>query len=122
MLLAKSMLNIIEVLLSGALIDSYITHNEILSWNNVIREYGGMKEVNKNLKTSTVHQRPLRIYKTMLSYYLKSTKKTTEIKNSHIALRNQGKLVLLSKYLLWDSKKSRFIKEQGRKGLLSKID
>ena len=122
MLLAKSMLNIIEVLLSGALIDSYITHNEILSGNNVIREYGGMKEVNKNLKTSTVHQRPLRIYKTMLSYYLKSTKKTTEIKNSHIALRNQGKLVLLSKYLLWDSKKSRFIKEQGRKGLLSKID
>ena len=122
MLLAKSMLNIIEVLLSGALIDSYITHNEILSGNNVIREYGGMKEINKNLKTSTVHQRPLRIYKTMLSYYLKSTKKTTEIKNSHIALRNQGKLVLLSKYLLWDSKKSRFIKEQGRKGLLSKID
>ena len=122
MLLAKSMLNIIEILLSGALIDSYITHNEILSGNNVIREYGGMKEVNKNLKTSTVHQRPLRIYKTMLSYYLKSTKKTTEIKNSHIALRNQGKLVLLSKYLLWDSKKSRFIKEQGRKGLLSKID
>ena len=121
MLLAKSMLNIIEVLLSGALIDSYITHNEILSGNNVIREYAGMKEVNKNLKTSTVHQRPLRIYKTML-YYLKSTKKTTEIKNSHIALRNQGKLVLLSKYLLWDSKKSRFIKEQGRKGLLSKID
>ena len=122
MLLAKSMLNIIEVLLSGALIDSYITHNEILSGNNVIREYAGMKEVNKNLKTSTVHQRPLRIYKTMLSYYLKSTKKTTEIKNSHIALRNQGKLVLLSKYLLGDSKKSRFIKEQGRKGLLSKID
>ena len=122
MLLAKSMLNIIEVLLSGALIDSYITHNEILSGNNVIREYAGMKEVNKNLKTSTVHQRPIRIYKTMLSYYLKSTKKTTEIKNSHIALRNQGKLVLLSKYLLWDSKKSRFIKEQGRKGLLSKID
>ena len=122
MLLAKSMLNIIEVLLSGALINSYITHNEILSGNNVIREYGGMKEVNKNLKTSTVHQTPLRIYKTMLSYYLKSTKKTTEIKNSHIALRNQGKLVLLSKYLLWDSKKSRFIKEQGRKGLLSKID
>ena len=122
MLLAKSMLNIIEVLLSRALIDSYITHNEILSGNNVIREYAGMKEVNKNLKTSTVHQRPLRIYKTMLSYYLKSTKKTTEIKNSHIALRNQGKLVLLSKYLLWDSKKSRFIKEQGRKGLLSKID
>ena len=122
MLLAKSMLNIIEVLLSGALIDSYITHNEILSGNNVIREYGGMKEVNKNLKTSTVHQRPIRIYKTMLSYYLKSTKKTTEIKNWHIALRNQGKLVLLSKYLLWDSKKSRFIKEQGRKALLSKID
>ena len=122
MLLAKSMLNIIEVLLSGALIDSYITHNDILSGNNVIREYGDMKEVIKNLKTSTVHQRPLRIYKTMLSYYLKSTKKTTEIKNSHIALRNQGKLVLLSKYLLWDSKKSRFIKEQGRKGLLSKID
>ena len=33
-----------EVLISKALIDSYITHDELVSVNNVLRKYNEMKE------------------------------------------------------------------------------
>ena len=39
MLLGKAKLNIMEVLISKSLIDSYITHDEFASVNNVLREY-----------------------------------------------------------------------------------
>ena len=45
-------LNGIEVLSSKALIDSYITHNEFVSVNNVLREYDEMKNEIKNSETS----------------------------------------------------------------------
>ena len=38
MLLGKDKLNTIEVLISKALIDSYISHDEFASANNVLRE------------------------------------------------------------------------------------
>ena len=38
-LLGKAKLNIMEVLISKSLIDSYITHDEFASVNNVLREY-----------------------------------------------------------------------------------
>ena len=44
MLLEKGKLNIIEVLISKALIDSYICLGEFVSVNNVLREYYEMKE------------------------------------------------------------------------------
>ena len=43
-LLRKDKLNTIEVLISKALIDSYISHDEFVSVNNVLREYYEMKE------------------------------------------------------------------------------
>ena len=43
-LLVKTKLNTIEVLVSKALIDSYINHDEFVSINNVLREYNEMKE------------------------------------------------------------------------------
>ena len=43
------MLNTIEVLISKALIDSYISHDEFLSVNNVLREYNGIKGRNKKI-------------------------------------------------------------------------
>ena len=49
MLLAKTKLNDIEVLISKALIGSYIIH-DVFSMNRVLREYNGMKEVIKNLQ------------------------------------------------------------------------
>ena len=49
--LAKSKLNSMEVLLSKALIDSNISHEEFVLINNVLKEYGDMKKETKNLRT-----------------------------------------------------------------------
>ena len=53
MLLAKSKLNSIEVLISKALIDSVISHDEFVLINNVLKEYDKMKEEIKNLNTKS---------------------------------------------------------------------
>ena len=50
-LLAKSKLNTVEVLISMALIDSVISHDEFVLINNVLKEYNEMKEEIKNFKT-----------------------------------------------------------------------
>ena len=44
MLLAKTRLDTIEVLVPKALVDSYTNHDELVSVNNVSREYNEMKE------------------------------------------------------------------------------
>ena len=43
MLLGKDKLNTTEVLISKALIDSYISHDELVLINNALREYNEMK-------------------------------------------------------------------------------
>ena len=43
-LLGKDKLNTIEVLISKSVIDSYISHDEFVSINKVLREYNNMKE------------------------------------------------------------------------------
>ena len=43
-LLGKDKLNIIEVLISKALIDSYISHDEFVSVKNALKEYNEMKK------------------------------------------------------------------------------
>ena len=50
-LIAKSKLNSIEVLVSKALIDSNIRHDEFVLINNALKKYEDMKEEIKNLKT-----------------------------------------------------------------------
>ena len=45
-----------EVLISKALIKSDISYNEFVLVNNLLREYGYMKEEIENLKTSRAHQ------------------------------------------------------------------
>ena len=47
-LLAKSKLNSIEVLISKALIDSNISHDELVLINNVLKEFYNIKEEIKN--------------------------------------------------------------------------
>ena len=49
-LLVKVKLDKIEVLVSKALIDSYISNDEFVSVNNVLREYNEMKKRNKNTR------------------------------------------------------------------------
>ena len=49
-MLAKIKLNSIKVLLSKALINSNISHDEFVLVNNVLKEYNNMKEEIKILK------------------------------------------------------------------------
>ena len=49
--LAKSKLNKIEVLISKALFDSNISHDDFFFINNVLKEYDELNEKIKNLKT-----------------------------------------------------------------------
>ena len=51
-MLAKTKSNIKEVVFSKALIDSYISHDEVISVNSVLKEYSEMKEVIKNPESS----------------------------------------------------------------------
>ena len=51
-LLAKNKLNTMQVLVSKALIDSYISHNKFISVNNVLIEYNKTKEEIKEPETS----------------------------------------------------------------------
>ena len=52
MLLAKSKLNAIKILISKALINSYISRKEFVSINNALQKYNEAKEEIKNPKTS----------------------------------------------------------------------
>ena len=56
----------------------------------------------------------------MLSYCLKC-KKNTEIMNPKVSKTTNGKTMILSTYAICNSKKSKFIKEQQTKGLLSNL-
>ena len=47
----------VEVLIYRNSTGSFISHNEFVSANNLLREYDDMKEEIKNLKTLTVHLR-----------------------------------------------------------------
>ena len=56
----------------------------------------------------------------MKSYCLRC-KKDTENINSRVSKTSNGRIVLLSNCVICDSKKSRFIKNQEAKGLLSNL-
>ena len=49
-MLVKSRLNSIEVLISKALIDLNMSHDEFVLINNVLKEYDNMKEETKKFK------------------------------------------------------------------------
>ena len=51
LLLAQSKSNSIEVLISQALIDLNISHDEFVLINNALKEYDSVKEEIKSLKT-----------------------------------------------------------------------
>ena len=60
------------------------------------------------------------IYKTMSSFRLKC-RVNTESVNPRVSKTNNGKIMILSKCAICGSKKSRFIKNQEAKGLLSNL-
>ena len=53
-------------------------------------------------------------------YYLKC-RKNTESRNAKVARSKNGRIILLSKCTVCDSKKSKFIKQQEASGLLSSL-
>ena len=55
-LLGNDKLNTIEVLISKALIDSYISHDEFVSVYNVLREFNEMREEIKNIEASVEYR------------------------------------------------------------------
>ena len=56
----------------------------------------------------------------MLLYCLKYSK-NTESKNPNVVRTKNGRIMLLSKYAVCDSKKSKFIKKKEASGLLSSL-
>ena len=52
MLLGKDKLNTIEAIMSKALIELYISHDEFVSTNTVLREHNEMKKEIKTLKST----------------------------------------------------------------------
>ena len=54
-MLGKDKLKTIEVQISKALIDSYISHDESVAVNNVLREHNEIKEERKYPETSVEH-------------------------------------------------------------------
>ena len=56
----------------------------------------------------------------MLSYYLKGNKNTESI-DPKVSATSNGKTMILSKCAICGSKKSKFIKKQEGKGLLSNL-
>ena len=56
-MLAKDKFNSAKILIFQALIESYITHDEFASVNNMLREYDDMKTTNKTSKTSAVYRK-----------------------------------------------------------------
>ena len=56
----------------------------------------------------------------MVSYYLECKKYTKNI-SPQVSSTSNGKLIILSKCTICNSKKSKFINQQEAKGLLSKL-
>ena len=57
----------------------------------------------------------------MLSYYCFKCRKNTESKYLKVARTRNGRITVLSKRAVYDSKKSKFIKEQEASELLSSL-
>ena len=56
----------------------------------------------------------------MESYYLKCRKNTKNI-NPQVSSTSDGKIMILSRYAICNTKKCKFIKTQEAKGLLNKL-
>ena len=116
-LLTKSRLNSIEVLISKALIDSNISHDEFVLINNVLKEHYDIKEI----KIPITNKKSNYIYKRVLPYCLKC-RKNKQSKNPEVVKTKNGRIMLLSTYSVGNSKKSKSLKEQEARGLLSSLE
>ena len=119
-LLAKDKFNSAKILIFKALIESYITHDELASVNNMLREYDDMKDT---VKTS-IQLRPqrfienLKLYISHCNHIIWSVEERQKVKS--VGLKDEKrKQILLSKRPLRYIKKSKFIKKQDPGGVFS---
>ena len=116
-MLAKSKLNGIEALISKALIHWNISNAKFVLINHMLKEYEEMKERNQKFKD-------LIEFIEDYSLFVKQCYRivwSIESKNLKVARRKNGRLMLLSKCAVGNSKKSNFIKTQEASGLLSSL-
>ena len=90
-----------------------ISHDEFVLGNNALN-------LNLNFKDLISLSKILVFYKAMLSYCLKCIK-NTENKNEQLVKTKNESIMLLSKCAVCNNKKSKFIKEQEPRGLLSSL-
>ena len=107
-MLAISKLNGVEVLISKALIDSVNSHNEFILITNVLKNMNERRS--QKFKDLIKFIEDFILFTKQSSYCLKF-RKNTETKNLKVARTKNGRIILLSKYAVFDSKKSKFIKE-----------
>ena len=131
-MLAKSKLNSIETLISRALIDMEISHEEFIT---ILKEKDKYERMKDKLRSENEKYKIMRLSRVksffkkeyacfsmhkIESYCLKC-KKNTENIDPKISSPGNGKSMVLSYCAICSSKKSRFIKHQEAKGLLSKL-
>ena len=122
-MLARSKLNSIEGKISEALINNQISHEDFITIINEERNYRELKESIRMIKGQEDKEYiliNLFKYKIMLSYCLKCKKNTDSI-NPRVSATSNGRTMILSKCAKCDSKKSKFIKKQEAKRLLSSL-
>ena len=124
-MLARSKVNSIESKISEALMNNQISPEDFMTIINEERNYRKLKEsirIMKGQEDKKLILINLFKYKTTLSYCLKcKKKKNTESINPKISATSNGKTMILSKCAICGAKKSKFIKKQEAKGLLSNL-
>ena len=110
--------------ISEALISNQISHEDFIIIINEERNYRELKESIRMMKGQEDKKKQILInlfkYKTMWSYCLKY-KKSSESIDPKVSETSNGKTMILSKCAMCGSKKSKFIKNQEAKGLLSSL-
>ena len=122
-MLGKSKLNSTESKISEALMSNQTSHEYFMSIIDEERNYRELKEsirMMKGHKDTKIDIDSLIKYKTMLSYCLKCIK-NTENTNPVVLQTSNGKTMILSNCAICGVEKSKFIKEQEAKRLLSNL-
>ena len=101
-LLGKDKLNNMQVLISKALVDSYISNDEFVSINNVLREYNEMKKIKNKKKILKL------LWNAPIETYCVSCKKYTANRNLSLKKTKQNRLLLLSNCTVC-GKKNKFL-------------
>ena len=112
-----------EKLISKALNDMEISHEEFIIILNEKGKYVRMKYkiVNENENEKNIQiESCLYLCIKMESYCLKCKKYTKNI-NPQVSSTSNGKLMILSKCAIFNSKKSKFINKREAKGLLDNL-